>query len=742
MIQAMTQGRIRKPSRSRLARVTRVTGNRPGGDSFRKDIQGLRAIAVLLVVLDHAGVRRLAGGYIGVDVFFVISGFLITGWLLRHYERGEGIPFGEFYAARARRILPAATLTLVATVLASWYFLNYVRAVTALHDVVWATFFAANIHYARAGTDYFAQFAPPSPVQQFWTLAVEEQFYLAWPALLAAAMFVVRPRFGRSRGSGQLVGSGADVLTTLLGMLVIASFVWTVHDTPVNPTGAYFSTLTRCWELGVGALLAICSGRLCRLPSAARGGTAWIGLAGVVVAAVAYTAQTPFPGYAAVLPVASAALIIIGGLGEESRWGLGPVLLSRQPLRFTGDISYSLYLWHWPILIIATQYVGHSLSVRTNLALMAGGFALSAVTYTVYENPLRRSVLLSTRQGGLCLWPVTVSVVVITACLAITQINQQIADASQLARLAFPVQSERSSKKAHNDATTHSTAMDKGSVPTTTYTAAVAASLKPSRAKLSDPYGLSPPIATLPGDSYNLSGCTAGFGDATSGPICRWGDTTSHRTLVVVGDSHAQMWMAGFINFARRYHWKLIPLIKEGCEPTDLLQHGIPVCKEWYAWVLHQLSRLRPRVIVIAQAWSDASLHGNTSTTAAYAGLAGEMVAFKRLAVDVLVNEDVPHIAKNPVDCLLANGATFGSCTFRLERAQLAIHNGVRYSAIVHRVTFLPTLQWFCLDQKCPTVVGNTIAYQDEDHMSATYGAELAAPFASEIERAIKAGQH
>jgi peptidoglycan/LPS O-acetylase OafA/YrhL len=172
MIQAMTQGRIRKPSRSRLARVTRVTGNRPGGDSFRKDIQGLRAIAVLLVVLDHAGVRRLAGGYIGVDVFFVISGFLITGWLLRHYERGEGIPFGEFYAARARRILPAATLTLVATVLASWYFLNYVRAVTALHDVVWATFFAANIHYARAGTDYFAQFAPPSPVQQFWTLAV------------------------------------------------------------------------------------------------------------------------------------------------------------------------------------------------------------------------------------------------------------------------------------------------------------------------------------------------------------------------------------------------------------------------------------------------------------------------------------------------------------------------------------------------------------------------------------------
>src|SRR5262245_57431258 len=183
-----------------------MTGTR-AGDGFRPDIQGLRGVAVLIVALAHAGVPGMAGGYVGVDGFFVISGFLITGWLLRRALDSSRVPFGDFYAARARRILPAAALTLVVTCAASVAYLNPVRALSTLHDALWAAFFGANIHFAHVGTDYFAQDDPPSPVQHFWTLAVEEQFYLVWPLLLTGALLVLRiGRPGRDVSRGGLAG--------------------------------------------------------------------------------------------------------------------------------------------------------------------------------------------------------------------------------------------------------------------------------------------------------------------------------------------------------------------------------------------------------------------------------------------------------------------------------------------------------------------------------------------------------
>jgi peptidoglycan/LPS O-acetylase OafA/YrhL len=274
------------------------------GATFRPDIQGLRAIAVLLVALSHANVPRLAGGYVGVDVFFVISGFLITGWLLRD-SRDSGHPsFGRFYSARARRILPASALTLVATCVVCCFLPSHLEAVSAFHDAIWAAFFAANLHFAQVGTGYFAGSAPPSPVQHFWSLAVEEQFYVVWPALMTVVLCVFRRRAPteqptlrwRSRQEGGLDRAAMRRLTITLTVVAAASLTWSILTTSSDPTAAYFSTLARVWELGVGALIAVHASQLARLPARLRTVMGWLGLAGILVAATMFTPTTSFPG--------------------------------------------------------------------------------------------------------------------------------------------------------------------------------------------------------------------------------------------------------------------------------------------------------------------------------------------------------------------------------------------------------------------------------------------------------------
>jgi len=252
--------------------------------AHRDDIQGVRAVAVLLVAFGHAGVPFLAGGYIGVDVFFVLSGFLITGILLAEFVDRGRISLPGFYLRRARRILPAAALTLVVTDIAAHHLLNVVRAREAVGDSIWSALFAANVHFARQGTDYFAQGQPPSPFLHFWSLAVEEQFYLVWPSVLAVLLAL---RFRR--------------LLILVVAVGAASLVWSIHVTAASPATAYYSTFARAWELALGASLAVAAPRLRRLPSRAALALGWGGLLAIGCAAFAYSESTPFPGVAALV---------------------------------------------------------------------------------------------------------------------------------------------------------------------------------------------------------------------------------------------------------------------------------------------------------------------------------------------------------------------------------------------------------------------------------------------------------
>jgi len=371
------------------------SGSAPGDRKFRPDVEGLRAVAVLLVVLYHADIPWLTGGFVGVDVFFVLSGFVITGLLLRERASTGTTKLLNFYGRRSRRILPAATLVIILTVLASYHWLGFLTGGDTAEVGRTASLFYANFHFISTGTNYLASQAPPSALQNFWSLSVEEQFYVLYPTL-----FIVTA-LAWSRVNLRLK------LSILLAVSIVASFTWSVVQTPNNAVSAYFSPFTRAWELALGGLVAVGSVQLAKLPRPAAVAMTWIGLGGILFAGFAYTSTTTYPGSAVALPVIATALVVAGGTAAPrmgAEW-----ILRIPPFRWLGKLSYSLYLWHWPILIIAAQYAGHSLSVADNLLWVLLALGLSIVSYFAVENPLRHWKFLS-RSGirSLCLGAILV----------------------------------------------------------------------------------------------------------------------------------------------------------------------------------------------------------------------------------------------------------------------------------------------------------------------------------------------
>ena len=393
-------------SRARDVIASTVAKRRDGGDRFRPDIEGMRAIAVGLVLLYHGYGKPFTGGFVGVDVFFVISGFLITSLLLHEQMKDGRISVWRFYARRVRRILPASTLTVLATIVATYHLLGFVSGNELANSAKWTAVFAANIHFALIGTDYLGSQLPPSPLQHMWSLGVEEQFYLVWPTLFL--LLAVIARLSRRRNV-------FGVLATSLLVVVGASLAWSVIQTSSNATWAYFSPLTRAWELALGALIAVIGPAVSRVPRWVYQVAALSGLAGIAVGALALTPSMPFPGWRVAIPVVSSALLIWAGCGNPQT--VVGRALSVRPMQWLGARSYSLYLWHWPILMIGAQYAGHHLSTWQNSALLLAAVAASALTFRLVENPVRNSRLLKSRTG----LTLAIGVVLILLPIAVAQ---------------------------------------------------------------------------------------------------------------------------------------------------------------------------------------------------------------------------------------------------------------------------------------------------------------------------------
>lgn len=716
----------------------------PGGrrHPHRRDIQGLRAVAVLAVFLDHlAGWPR--GGFVGVDIFFVISGFLITGLLLREYERTGSISFRSFYARRVKRILPASVLVLaVTTVLASLLF-PLTRTLSTIGDALWALGFAGNWRFAVSGTDYFQEGTLPSPLQHYWSLGVEEQYYLLWPLLMVvvlASAAALRTRGRRRRG----VGRGPLAVVVLA--LITASFTWAQAETAAQPTVAYFSTVSRAWELGLGALLAIAAPLLGRLPQAARPVMAWTGLAGMLVSILWLApGQAGFPAPLALAPVLATALVIVAGTGRDAS---GPWLLENPVSRYLGDISFSLYLWHWPVMVLLVALTPSD-GIRYYLWAVLLAFLLSAGSYHLVEEPLRRARWFrapraTARERGPVRVRTLVSVgVAAAASVAVVVASVAIRSDGTLPTAVGPLPAGAGTAAAQDgpggDGPTSVTpeseragAADGAEVAPVTASEAecLGAAAVVSGEACDGVLGeqLWPSLETFAADTTGQYPCWRSKGQAAF-PDCRRGDPRGTIRVALLGDSHAASYLPAIEAVAKRQGWRLDVFTGFAChwyahDPQDNCYGPLQgatqrlLSAEPYDAVLVTSSRYddsRPfeeRLARYEQAWAPVAARGTR----------------------IIALTDVPATSEESLQCLTRVGfsVTDHDCGVPRDEALALVDPLPQVAGRVEGAEVVDLTEYFCPEGFCPAVIGNTVVYRDASaHISATYSRSLT-PFLEE----------
>lgn len=679
----------------------------------RSDIQGLRALAIGLVVLYHLWPNRLTGGYVGVDVFFVISGFLITSHLLGLIgeQRGPQLLVG-FYARRIRRLAPAAVVVtacvLVTTLLVlpatSW-------APTAWH-VLASTFFVENWHLAAQSVSYLESASQPSPMQHFWSLSVEEQFYIVWPVLLLVAAVLGRSNSRRA-------------IAVTVGLVAVVSMVWAVTHTALDPDVAFFDTSARAWQFAVGGMLAF-------LPAPRgwlRGVLPWVGVVAVFAAALLFTDGTPFPGIAALVPTLGAALVIGGRGDEESTWSWS--FVSRfGPVRWLGDVSYSAYLWHWPLIVLLPQIVGRDLDLRLKLGVLATTLVLAALSFTFIENPFRKSRRLSQRRRRSYLAGVLAAAVLASAALGsvgVAKAASDAADASLIAKVTKGDSCYAAAAISDPDCKDVFGTVDRTQLPA--------------------------PLADKP-----LAWQDDCIDDVTQNTekLCQLGDPNGTTTVLLWGDSHAGAWSSAFDIAGKIQHWRVIVAARNKC-PSSLVapeatSFGEALPKDQQQWCTDRNRWVQDTVVpkadkvVLADLWANYVFPGGADRQDR--GYEDVIDAVRDAGRDVSVMQHVPLTGRTleakvwGPKCLAQEPAA--SCSNPLATAYppstSAAFRGLVDDGYGERVRYVPVHQQFCDDERCYSGIGGVSVYFDGSHLSHTYSTSLGPWLAGALDRAEPLG--
>ncbi|WP_244975015.1 acyltransferase family protein [Mycobacterium heckeshornense] len=697
---------------------------RPG---FRLDIEGLRAVAVLAVVAFHAGLPGVGGGYVGVDVFFVISGFLITGILWREVTAAGTIRLGRFYGARARRLLPAAATVGVATAIASAVLLPPLQARSVVGDGIASALYVGNYRFAVHGTDYLASDTPPSPFQHYWSLGVEEQFYVLWPALIMAAAWLIRHR-------GIRAPWWLNPYLVVLAVLAAASFTLSVAWTHLWPPWAFFSLPARAWELAVGGLVALSAGRWRRLPALPAAIAGWGGLALIVLSCHQLGAATPYPGTAALLPVLGTALVIGAGCANCGL-GVGRVL-SLPGLRALGRLSYSWYLWHWPVLLLMPPLLGPSAGWAGRLAAVIVSAGLAVLTLHLVENPgrfaapVRRSAGRSLALGGAAT-AVAVCAGVLLLVLVPVPVGRGVAAAAPKISVTPP--------RSASPVDPRDAAIRQGFAQAQ---AAVAASADLKAV----PSNLTPPLAEAAADKpvVFVNGCVRSWREVGQSE-CATGDLASPTTVALIGDSHAAMWSPALQQLAEQRHWRLETLGKVTCPLMDLsitspyLGREYTECKQWRADIMTRMQAEHPRLIVLSMSRRYGADFGFTSYDPAWLdGLTRTVAQLRSTGANVLVLGPIPDPRSTVPTCLSAHLDDASACSPPRSTAVNDAGIAAEQSATAAgggRYADLTAL--FCTRERCPVIVGNDLVYRDDNHVTIEYAHTLAPVIGALADRAL-----
>jgi peptidoglycan/LPS O-acetylase OafA/YrhL len=667
--------------------------------ALRIEIQLLRALAVLAVVGNHLSPGLIHGGYLGVDIFFVISGYLISSHLLRELDREHRLGLGRFWARRARRLLPASLLVLLVSCVASAVLLPATMWQLVMRQIAACALYVQNWQLAANALDYFTSSSSPSPVTHYWSLSVEEQFYLVWPLLTLGAYWLGLRR-GRPR----------TAVLAAFAVVVVASLTFSVWYTAHQPHAAYFVTPTRMWELGAGGLLAFVPPARDRLRHAVAA-VGWVVLVGCVLG---YRETMPIPGWLAVVPVLGAGAVILAG----DAFVRTPSRVARPLIAvgvWVGGISYSLYLWHWPLIVLTPYATGHALEPAEKLLVLAASLLLAQLSLRLVEDPVRGWRRLTTARVRWTLVPAACAMVVVVA------VAQQLV--------------------ARVDARLHTVEARMTAAAATDPCFGAGAIAHGCRAAHTLRFRDAPLVTVTdqqapPGWGRYCQQTPTGT-DVTS---CEFGvpESRARARLALVGDSHAGHWFGALQVLAREHRWNILMMTKSSCAVSS-----VPLQAAWdpsladscHTWTRSVLQRIAEDPSIdgvitsaIGRRYRVAGVPTAEQVARQAAGYARLWKGWARAGKRVLVLGDVPSMANGDIPtCVAKRSSETDPCTTRRSLALTPdpLLLGAR-AAHDPRVLAVDLHRFFCDRSRCHSVIGGMVAYGDANHMLDLFSASLA----------------